>query len=121
MKAMENSTKTKALLKQLKKTIISLNRESKALVASYHKHGGLTQNKMKRYQDLQHFRAILEGVEGLIKEKNKQALLNMFGEHLEFLPLLFHCLYSSPFGCLFLKLCHRRRAIDEARNVQLFR
>ena len=103
MKAMENITRTKVLVKQLKKTLTSLNRESKELVASYHKHGGLTQNKMKRYQDLQHFRAILEGVEGLIKQKDKQALINMFGEYLEFLPLLFHCLYSSPFGFLFLE------------------
>ena len=103
MKAMENSTRTKVLVKQLKKTLTSLNRESKALVTSYHKHGGLTQSKMKRYQDLQHFRAILEGVEGLIKEKDKRALLNMFGDHLEFLPLLFHCLYSSPFGFLLLE------------------
>ena len=103
MKAMENITRTKVLVKQLKKTLTSLNRESKELVASYHKNGGLTQNKMKRYQDLQHFRASLEGVEGLIKQKDKKALINMFGEHLEFLPLLFHCLYSSPFGFLFLE------------------
>ena len=95
---MQNSTKPKDLLRRLKKTLTTLNRESNALVASYQKRGGLTQNKMKRYQDLQHFRAILEGVERLVKEKNKKALLAMFGEHLEFLPLLFHCLYSSPFG-----------------------
>lgn len=98
MKAMGNGTKAKALVQQLKKTITSMSRESKFLVSSYQKHGGLTQNKMKRYQDLQHFRAILEGVQNLIKDKKKQALANMFGEHLEFFPLLFHCLYSSPFG-----------------------
>ena len=89
---------TKQLLKRLKKQLSSIQRELQSILSSYRSRGGVTKEEMKRYQDLQHFHAIVEGVDSLVKAKNKKALVNMLGDRLKFLSLLSHCLYSAPFG-----------------------
>lgn len=89
----------KDAIKSVRTTLKTMKKEMSSIYTAYKKTNQITEAKQRRYQSLSRRVELLEGVFELISTKDKEGLQSVFGEKLEYLPLLTsECIFSEPFG-----------------------
>lgn len=88
----------KETIKSIPKLIKSLKKESGSILSRYHAGHRLSDQQRNRFVYLQKRIEAIGAISDLIHSKSKQQLQSLFGDRLQYLPLILECYYSQPFG-----------------------
>ena len=114
MERVASGPSVRQVIKKLPHVLKSFRKESTALGREYQSRGHLSEQKRKRYEDLNRRTQLIESVQSLLHSKDKSSLTSVFGPKLQYLPLLLVCFHSAPFGKRDVAMS-RRRTADEGR------
>ena len=86
-------------MKSIRSIIKQMKKEMNHIYSTYQKTNRISDTKQRRYKSLSRRTQLLDGVLGLVGKKDKASLRSIFGEQLEYLPLILgECVFSEPFG-----------------------
>lgn len=119
MERVASGPSVRQVIKKLPHVLKSFRKESNALVREYQSRGHLSEQKRKRYEDLNRRTQLIESVQSLLHSKDKSSLTSVFGPKLQYLPLLLVCFHSAPFGKRDVAMS-RRRTADEGGSATFF-
>ena len=86
-------------MKSIRSVIKRMKSEMNHIFSSYQKTNRISDTKQRRYKSLSRRTQLLDAVFGLVNKKDKDGLRSVFGDQLEYLPLVLgECVFSEPFG-----------------------
>lgn len=99
-------------MKSIRHVIKRMKSEMNHIYASFQKTNHISDAKQRRYKSLSRRTQLLDGVLGLVNKKDKASLRSVFGEQLEYLPLILgECVFSEPFGMYMIIIFVKRKSI----------
>ena len=90
----------KETIKSIAKLLNSLKSESRSIWSQYQFSHHLTEQNRDRFTYLRKRIEVLETVSKLLRSKSKAKLQSLFGDRLQYLPLVLECYHSQPFGII---------------------
>ncbi|KNB44115.1 glucosidase 2 subunit beta-like protein [Blastocystis sp. subtype 4] len=88
----------KETIKSIPKLLKSLKSESGSILSKYHANHRLSERQRNQFVYLQKRIEALETVSEFLRTKSKMHLQSLFGDRLQYLPLILECYHSQPFG-----------------------